>query len=374
MHEAAKARPDIAKPVWHMSLRAAPEDPNLSDAQWRDIAQAHAEAMGWSSHPWVVVRHGEDHVHVVVSRVDFEGQVWSRRDDRYKAREACLQVEREYRLRRTDLEGPKQDAPRRAPSRTATTSKDRKDTAKLSQGEFRRAERTAQPPARTHVAEQVRAARAHAQRMGGGREHFEAALTEAGVQWRANVASTGRMNGYSFHAPGHNDAQGDPVWWKASDLDRSLSWGRLSKDLAPCEVVVPTPQVEPKRLMERRSSFEARQQAATVAAHQQYRDDSLNQMRHGLGRHSVAERLYWQTCSTKAANKATVWAANVQKRAVERAEFQQMMANRAKYARNPADSLKQRSTSNVDQGLSHLDRMRRDNLNPNRGRGRGPSR
>ncbi len=61
-------RPDVEKPVWHMSLRLPAKDRTLSDAEWRDVAQEMGERMGWAENPWVMVRHGQDHVHVVVSR------------------------------------------------------------------------------------------------------------------------------------------------------------------------------------------------------------------------------------------------------------------------------------------------------------------
>lgn len=362
MRAAAQTRPDIDKPVWHMSLRAAPGDPVLTDAQWRDIAQTHAKTMGWGGYPWVMVRHGEDHVHVVVSRVDYDGKVWSRSNDRYKAREASLQVERDYRLTST----------------ARTVSPDRKHTAKLSQGEFRRAERTKTPPERTQVAAQVRAARAHAQRMGGGREHFEDALNEAGVQWRANVASTGRMNGYSFHAPGHVDAQGEPVWWKASELDRSLSWGRLSKALAAREVEVKVPPVAPKRLLERGSAHQERVQAATVAAHQKHRAASLDTMHRGLGQHHLSARLFWTSRTTKTANQAKTWALNVQNRTARRAELERTMKTaRTSYPLppNPTDTLPRdvapTSATFKAGARAALEAMRDPE---GRGRGRGMSR
>lgn len=40
-------RPDVEKPVWHMSLRLPAKDRTLSDAQWRDVAQEMGERMGW---------------------------------------------------------------------------------------------------------------------------------------------------------------------------------------------------------------------------------------------------------------------------------------------------------------------------------------
>lgn len=67
---------------------------------------------------------------------------------------------------------------------------------------------------------------------GLGRETFEAALTEAGVQARANVASTGRVSGYSFALQGYQDEAGAQVWFKGSALGRELSWTRLEPVLA----------------------------------------------------------------------------------------------------------------------------------------------
>ncbi|QRE83807.1 hypothetical protein F1734_25855 (plasmid) [Rhodococcus ruber] len=37
------------------------------------MAQTVAERMGFATHPWVAVRHDDDHIHLAVSRVDFVG-------------------------------------------------------------------------------------------------------------------------------------------------------------------------------------------------------------------------------------------------------------------------------------------------------------
>ncbi|MGO1516651.1 MAG: relaxase/mobilization nuclease domain-containing protein, partial [Arthrobacter sp.] len=49
-------------------------------------------------HPWVMVRHGSDHVHVVVSRVSDLGEVWHGRNDRRAAQSACTRLEQEHGL------------------------------------------------------------------------------------------------------------------------------------------------------------------------------------------------------------------------------------------------------------------------------------
>ena len=82
MRQALNKRPEAKKPVWQCSLRNTAGDRRLTDAEWADAGQSFAESMGFEGHPWVMVRHGDDHVHLVVSRVDFEGQLWSRSHDR----------------------------------------------------------------------------------------------------------------------------------------------------------------------------------------------------------------------------------------------------------------------------------------------------
>lgn len=248
LREAAAMRPDIAKPIWHMSLRNAAGDRVLTDREWAQVAHEMGTAMGWADKPWVVVRHGDDHVHVVVSRVGDDGSVWNRRDDRYKARRAAVQVEKRHQLTAT-------------PVRTSEASK-RVSDHQVTQGEHRRATRTARAPERVLLADRVRAAREAA--AGYGRQGFEAALDEAGVAWRVNVASTGRVSGYSFHLPGHTDTHGQEVWWKASQLDKTLAWSQTRLVL---EDTSRQPRVDvPRKFLEPQARYEQRVQDARVQA------------------------------------------------------------------------------------------------------------
>lgn len=98
MRNALKTRSDIKNAVWQVSLRLAPQDPWLSDSQWADAAQSFAEKMGFAEHPWTAVRHADDHVHIVVARVNFGGEVWHGRNDRRQAQTVCTSLEREYGL------------------------------------------------------------------------------------------------------------------------------------------------------------------------------------------------------------------------------------------------------------------------------------
>lgn len=98
MRQALNKRPEAKKPVWQCSLRNTANDRQLTDAEWADAGQSFAESMGFEGHPWVMVRHGVDHVHLVVSRVNFEGQLWSRSNDRRKAQNAASALEDAYGL------------------------------------------------------------------------------------------------------------------------------------------------------------------------------------------------------------------------------------------------------------------------------------
>lgn len=98
MRAAMRTRPEIKNPIWHVSLRNTERDRILSDAQWADAGQTFAEHMGFEQHPWVMVRHGEDHVHLVVSRVNDLGEVWHGRHDRRNAQRACTALETAYGL------------------------------------------------------------------------------------------------------------------------------------------------------------------------------------------------------------------------------------------------------------------------------------
>jgi len=98
MRAAMRTRPEIKNPIWHVSLRNTANDRILSNAEWADAGQTLAERMGFENHPWTMVRHGADHVHIVVSRINDAGEVWHGRNDRRNAQRACAELERTYGL------------------------------------------------------------------------------------------------------------------------------------------------------------------------------------------------------------------------------------------------------------------------------------
>lgn len=70
----------------------------MSDREWNAIAVEFMRQMGVEDRPWVAVRHGADHIHVVVSRVAETGEVWHGRNDRRQAQTVCSFIEDEHGL------------------------------------------------------------------------------------------------------------------------------------------------------------------------------------------------------------------------------------------------------------------------------------
>ncbi|MEX5277929.1 hypothetical protein [Kocuria sp. CPCC 205261] len=148
----------------------------------------------------------------------------------------------------------------------------------ITRGERHQALRTHVPPERVELATVIRACAARA--VGGGTEGFDAELEKAGVAFEANRATTGRMSGYKF-GTGRMDEAGQPVWFKASQLDKTLAWSKLSQVLnapPPSQRV----QVPEKGLLESKAKYQARvadvQTEATERRHQQISQAQLAEM------------------------------------------------------------------------------------------------
>ena len=80
---AAMLRPDVKKAVQHVSLSAAHGE-HLTDEQWRRVAEAYMEKMGFKDNQYVLVRHadtGHDHVHLIMNRVSMSGDLVSTQYD-----------------------------------------------------------------------------------------------------------------------------------------------------------------------------------------------------------------------------------------------------------------------------------------------------
>lgn len=196
-----RLRPDISRPVWHCSL-ALPEGERLESDGWNEVVGDFMRRMDFpEATPYVVARHQDtehDHVHIVASRVGLDGRVWLGQWEARRAIEATQALEQVHGLTLTPGLGDAR-AERKKPKKTEVEMAIRK-------GE--------QPPRMM-----LQAAIDAAVEDQPNAVEFARRLMDAGISVRANIASTGRMNGFSFELDG--------IAMKGSDLGKSYTWQGL---------------------------------------------------------------------------------------------------------------------------------------------------
>lgn len=203
-----EARRGPQGPVWHCSLRNAPDDPVLSDAQWTEVITDLLDRTGIARRDdpggcrWVAIRHAPDHVHVaaVLVRQDdgCRAHPWR---DYVRAREVCRAAEDRLGLTPTGT-ADRTAAP--APSRLERDRATRAGEAEPARVRLHRAARTA-------------AVAAH------DPDGFFRTLAGQGVHVRPRHDTTGVLVGYAVAAPGDTTTTGRPVWFGGRRLAPDLS-------------------------------------------------------------------------------------------------------------------------------------------------------
>jgi hypothetical protein len=212
---AALAGPGYDKPVWHCSVRAAPDDRMLSDAEWGQVA---AEIMDRTvlatagddlGVRWVAVRHAADHIHLVATLARQDGtrpKIWN---DFYRVREACRDAEERLGLQAT---APADRTAARRPARSETEQAARRGWAE---------------PPRVTLRREVCAAAAGA----GTEEEFFTRLAGSGVTVRKRHSATnpGEVTGYAVGLARHTAKDGGIVWYGGGKLAADLALPKLRR-------------------------------------------------------------------------------------------------------------------------------------------------
>lgn len=199
-------RPDIAKPVWHVSLSLPPGD-NLSTEQWREVTADFLRKMDVKDNQYCIVRHKDkahQHIHIVVNRVTTDGGVWYADRDVYRAIEATRQLEAEKDYLRNTADRDNTDRKFRAT---------KKEDARRRKG---------QDIPRQQVHDAIRRVIDNAPHKLTPQE-FIAALKRQGIETRPNIASTGRINGFSFSL-GDSKYTGSKVGAKWAQLQKEIDY------------------------------------------------------------------------------------------------------------------------------------------------------
>ncbi|MFD7737697.1 hypothetical protein [Streptomyces sp. MJM8645] len=208
-----------ANKIWHCSLRTAPGDRHLDDAEWATIARRIVHATGIAPEGdttacrWVAVRHAPDHIHIAATLVRQDGRLAALSYDKRKAQAEARLIEKEYGLRQLN---PGDGTAAQNPT---------------SQEHFK-AERTGRTePPRETLREAVRQALAGAD----NEEEFFTRLREAGLRVKLRHLPSGDLIGYNVALPGDRNRAGEPIWFPGSKLapDLSLPRIRLRLDAAP---------------------------------------------------------------------------------------------------------------------------------------------
>ena len=201
-------RLDVQKPVWHNSLRL-PTNESLSNDQWVTIADDYMKRMGFSdTHLRCYVLHNDEgqHIHIIASRIDIAGgKLYLGRNENLISTRIISELEITHNLTVT-----------KTASAIAPKQPKRK---RISRNEQMLSERTGLPAPKEALQQILDKSLADTPDL----LTFIMRLEEAEVGWTANVASTGKMNGFSFS---YRD-----IAFKASQLGKSYSWANLSNRL-----------------------------------------------------------------------------------------------------------------------------------------------
>ncbi|MEL8952290.1 relaxase/mobilization nuclease domain-containing protein [Escherichia coli] len=226
-------RPDVAKPVWHNSLRL-PKGEALSARQWAAFADDYMTWMGFTeTHLRCYILHDDadgQHIHIIASRINMVGgKLYLGKNENLISTRIISELERIHGLTET----------------TPATSSRPQAKRKPSPNELMMAERTAVPCTKSQLQTLIDNVLTHRPDL----LTFIDMLEQKGVTCKPNIASTGKMNGFSFQYQG--------IAFKASQLGKKYGWSSLQTqiDFTPEHLAllkkeqqqtVPVPSCEPE--------------------------------------------------------------------------------------------------------------------------------
>lgn len=109
-------RPNLTRDAYHVSLSFAPTD-KLTPKQLAEIGNAYLTGMGFDDNAYVIWQHFDAdhlHIHVLASRIKYDGSVVSDSNNYQRSEKLCREIEQKYNL---ESVRSSKDALDRAPSR-----------------------------------------------------------------------------------------------------------------------------------------------------------------------------------------------------------------------------------------------------------------
>ncbi|HDW0093557.1 TPA: relaxase/mobilization nuclease domain-containing protein [Enterobacter hormaechei subsp. steigerwaltii] len=204
-------RPEVIKAVWHNSLRL-PKNEALTNSEWAIIADDYMKRMGFSeTHLRCYVLHDDaagQHIHIIASRIELSsGKLYLGKNENLISTRIIEELEQDYQLTRT--KGPK----------ASPTAPSPKPKLKKSRNEMMIEKRTGELCPKAIIQNALNELLGSRQSIIG----FVQQLLAQRIKAIPNIASTGKMNGFSFEYSG--------ISFKASQLGKAYSWPALQGKL-----------------------------------------------------------------------------------------------------------------------------------------------
>ncbi|MHB1266570.1 MAG: relaxase/mobilization nuclease domain-containing protein [Acidithiobacillus ferriphilus] len=205
----ADLRPDIAKPVWHQSLRL-PTGEHLSDQKWAEVADDYMNRMGFTAqNPRVYIQHNDrngEHIHIIANRIDLNGKCHNGSHESMKSTRIIAELEQRHGLTQTKTAQIDAHGKTLMPVRT-----------RIKKSERDKALREQELPTRTKIQKLVdKVIQKISGAMGFTAKDLAEKLEEEGVNINPNISdTTGNFNGFSFHM--------DTQFFKGSQLGESYT-------------------------------------------------------------------------------------------------------------------------------------------------------
>nr|WP_203607328.1 relaxase/mobilization nuclease domain-containing protein [Streptomyces sp. SID11385] len=197
--------------VWHCAVRAAPEDRQLSDVEWGEIAGRIVDAAGIApagddlACRWIAVRHADDHIHILATTVREDGRRPKRHNSGVRVGHECREIEKDYGLRqlkRGDGTGSRRPA----------------------QAEMHKADRLGwEQTTQQWLEDRIRAAIPHVT----DAEELLTYLEADGVAVKPRRGPSGDLLGYAVGRPGDENAKGEQIYQAGGKIAPDLSVPKL---------------------------------------------------------------------------------------------------------------------------------------------------
>ncbi|EAM9426769.1 TPA_asm: relaxase [Salmonella enterica] len=219
-------RPDVAKAVWHNSLRL-PKNEALTNSEWTTIADDYMKRMGFSeTHLRCYVLHDDkagQHIHIIASRIDLSNRsLYLGKNENLISTRIIQQLEIDHHLTKT--KGPELVASP-SPASLSRKSPPQKPIIaipkpkKLSRNEAMMEKYKGELSPKSVIQEALEALLVDKP----STTDFVMQLAANNIKALPNIASTGKMNGFSFEY--------QEIAFKASQLGKGYSWSALKNRL-----------------------------------------------------------------------------------------------------------------------------------------------